>query len=54
MLRLPESTYEKVRYSAYAEQRSINMQIEHALEIYIRDYESKHGTIQIHNPFEQQ
>lgn len=45
MLRLPEITYEKVRYLAFAERRSINMQIEHALEVYIKAYEDEHGTI---------
>lgn len=30
MLRLPEELYEKTRYLAFIERRSINMQIEHA------------------------
>jgi predicted DNA-binding protein len=47
MLRLPESTYEKVRYLAYVERRSINMEIEHAIENYITDYERDHGSIPI-------
>ena len=47
MLRLPEITYEKVRYLAYVERRSVNMQIEHALEVYIADYERKNGPIQL-------
>ena len=47
MLRLPEETYEKVRYLAYVERRSINMQIEHALEKYIAAYESANGEIVI-------
>lgn len=47
MLRLPEIMYEKVRYLAYIERRSINMEIEHALEVYISNYESIHGVIQI-------
>lgn len=50
MLRLPETTYEKVRYLAYAERRSVNMQIEHALETYITAYEAEHGPIPIPNP----
>lgn len=45
MLRLPEELYEKVRYLAYVERRSVNMQIEHALGKYIDEYESKHGVI---------
>lgn len=46
MLRLPEDLYEKVRYLAYVEHRSVNMQIEHALNVYIADYEEQHGPIQ--------
>ncbi len=45
MLRLPESTYEKIRYLAFLERRSMNMQIEHALETYIAAYEEDHGEI---------
>ncbi|MCI8810248.1 MAG: Arc family DNA-binding protein [Oscillibacter sp.] len=45
MLRLPEEMYEKVRYLAYIERRSMNMQIEHALSLYITDYESRNGPI---------
>ena len=45
MLRLPEATYEKIRYLAYVEKRSVNMEIEHALEEYISAFESKHGPI---------
>lgn len=47
MLRLPEEIYEKVRYLAFVERRSINMQIEHALSEYIANYEKKHGPIQL-------
>lgn len=54
MLRLPEPLYEKVRYLAYVEHRSVNMQIEHALELYIADYESKHGPISIPAPSEEE
>lgn len=45
MLRLPENLYEKVRYLAYVERRSINMEIEHALWAYISAYEAEHGEI---------
>ena len=45
MLRLPEDIYEKVRYLAYVERRSVNMQIEHALATYIASYENQHGPI---------
>lgn len=54
MLRLPETTYEKVRFLAYAERRSVNMQIEHALEVYIADYEKEHGSIPIPTPSEEE
>ena len=47
MLRLPEELYEKVRYLAYVERRSVNMQIEHALGKYVSEYESEHGTIPV-------
>lgn len=47
MLRLPEEIYEKIRYLAFVERRSVNMQIEHALSAYISEYESKHGIIQL-------
>ncbi len=52
MLRLPETTYEKVRYLAFKERRSINMQIEHALETYIAEYEKANGPIQVDVPSE--
>lgn len=45
MLRLPELLFEKTRYLAYVEHRSVNMQIEHALECYIADFEKKNGPI---------
>ena len=47
MLRLPEDIYEKIRYLAFVERRSVNMQIEHALSKYIADYENQHGPIQL-------
>ena len=50
MLRLPPEIYEKVRYLAFVERRSINAQIEHALSIYIADYEKQHGPIQLPEP----
>jgi hypothetical protein len=52
MLRLPETAYEKVRYLAYKERRSINMQIEHAIETYIAAYEEQNGEIPIDAPGE--
>ena len=47
MLRLPDALYEKTRYLAYVEHRSMNMQIEHALEVYAAQYEKLNGPIQI-------
>lgn len=45
MLRLPQEMYEKVRYLAFVERRSVNMLIEHALSEYIADYEARQGAI---------
>lgn len=45
-LRIQDSTYEKMRYLAYAERRSIAMEIETAMLAYIAAYEEKHGKIQ--------
>ena len=46
-LRLPEIAFEKVRYLAYKEKRSINGQIERAIDFYIDEYEKKHGPIPV-------
>lgn len=46
-LRLREKTYEKIRYLAYAERRSIAMEIEHAVLDYIAHYEADRGPIVI-------
>lgn len=54
MLRLPETMYEQVRYLAYIEHRSVNMQIEHALKAYITAYESQHGPIPLPAPSEEE
>lgn len=53
MLRLPEEIYDKVRYLAFVERRSINAQIEHTLSVYIKDYEKRYGSIQIPKPVEE-
>ena len=42
-LRMQPETYEKVRYLAFVERRSIAMEIEHILNVYINLYESDHG-----------
>ena len=41
------TTFEKVRYLAYKEKRSINGQIERAIDFYIDEYEKKHGSIPV-------
>lgn len=47
MLRLTETMYEKLRYLAYVEHRSVNAQIEQAISAYVADYEREHGPIPI-------
>lgn len=44
-LRIQENTYEKMRYLAYAERRSMAMEIETAMIAYITAYEEKYGPI---------
>ena len=51
-LRIQEDTYEKMRFLAYAERRSIAMEIETAMLAYIADYENLHGPIQLPETFE--
>ena len=46
-LRVMDDTYEKIRFLAYAERRSIAMEIETAMLAYIADYEKRHGPIQL-------
>ncbi len=46
-LRIQDETYEKMRFLAYAERRSIAMEIETAMLAYIADYEKRHGPIQL-------
>lgn len=47
MLRLTDEMYEKIRYLAYVEHRSINAEIEHALEMYISSFEKENGSISL-------
>lgn len=47
MLRLPESTFQKIRSLSNIEHRSMNLQIEHILESYIANYEALHGSIPV-------
>lgn len=46
-LRIQDDTYEKMRFLAYAERRSIAMEIETAMLAYIANYEKHHGPIQL-------
>jgi len=46
-LRIQEDTYEKMRFLAYVERRSIAMEIETAMLAYIADYEKQNGPIQL-------
>ena len=51
-LRIQNDTYEKMRYLAHVEHRSIAMEIETAMIAYISDYEGKYGQIQLSEPSE--
>ncbi len=46
-LRVQDETYEKIRFLAYTERRSIAKEIETAMLEYIANYEKKHGPIQL-------
>ena len=46
-MRMQDETYEKIRIIAFAERRSIAMEIEHILLEYIAAYESQHGEIKV-------
>jgi len=45
-LRIQDETYEKMRYLAYVEHRSMAMEMETAMLSYIANYEKEHGVIQ--------
>lgn len=49
-LRVQEETYEKIRFLAYKERRSVAMEIETAMLTYIQSYESEHGVISLPTP----
>lgn len=51
-LRLQDETYERVRYLAYVERRSISMEIEHMINTYADNYEKEHGSIPLPAPYE--
>lgn len=50
-LRLNETLYEKAKAISVKENRSLNNLIEYALQKFIDDYETEHGTIQIINEY---
>jgi hypothetical protein len=52
-LRIQDETYEKMRFLAFAERRSIAMEIETAMLAYIAEYEKQHGAIQLPEPSEE-
>lgn len=52
-LRIQDDTYEKIRYLAYVERRSIAMEIETAILSYISAYEKDHGIIPVPAPSEE-
>lgn len=44
-MRMQEETYEKVRYMAFKERRSIAMEIEHIILEYAEKFEKENGSI---------
>jgi hypothetical protein len=46
-LRLQDDNFEKIRFLADLDKRSIAMEIEYIIERYIGDYEKEHGHIKI-------
>lgn len=48
-LRTQPETYEKIRVIAKAEQRSIAMQIEYIMKLYISEFEKCNGVIELSN-----
>lgn len=48
-LRLEEDNFEKIKYIADKNKRSIAKQIEYVIEQHILDYERKHGSIKEEN-----
>ncbi len=51
-LRMQDETYEKARYLAFVERRSIAMEIEHIITEYAKEFERKNGPIPIPAPSE--
>lgn len=46
-LRLSEENFEKIKYIASVNKRSIAMQIEYLIEQYIKQWEKEHGKISL-------
>jgi hypothetical protein len=46
-LRLSEENFEKIKYIASVNKRSIAMQIEYLIEQYIKQWEEEHGEISL-------
>ena len=50
-LRMQDETYEKVRYLAYIDRRSIAMEIEFIINEYANKYEKEHGPIPLSDTY---
>ena len=46
-MRMQDDTYEKIRYLAFTDRRSIAMEIEHILLEHIAAWEAQHGPIRV-------
>jgi hypothetical protein len=46
-MRMQDETYEKVRYIAFIERRSIAMEIEHIILRFVKEFEENHGEIAV-------
>ncbi|MCL2556654.1 MAG: hypothetical protein FWE03_06560 [Firmicutes bacterium] len=49
-IRLEKDTHIKIKYIAEIKLRSLNAQMEYAIEKYIREFEKEHGEILIPKP----
>jgi len=48
-LRIPETLYKKIKFTAMHNARSINREIETAIKRYILDFERLHGVVEVEN-----
>jgi len=46
-MRMQDETFEKLRYLAFIDRRSITMEVEHIILQYIAEFEKTNGEIQI-------